>query len=298
MGNELASALAGGVWGHLIGDALGVPYEFTPRRKIGRVEWGHVGTYGQPSGTWSDDGGLILSLLDSLLAKGFDLEDQGRRAVKWMDEGDYKPGERFDIGNTTRRALERVRAGMAAELAGGEGEDEVGNGSLMRILPIALVMRATVPHELARLAMRASRVTHRQPRAQLVCGLYTLIAQALLGGASSEEAMTGAQIVMRTLAQDGDEEAWAAIVGYEERNGSGYAVDSFWSAWEALSGARDYEDAVVRAVRMGNDTDTTAAVAGGLAGIHWGLEGIPQEWRTGMRGQEIVQPLVARLLAS
>ena len=71
--------------------------------------------------------------------------------------------------------------------------------------------------------------------------------------------------------------------------------DSFWSAWDAFAGANDYREAIQRAVAYGNDTDTTAAIAGGLAGIRWGIDGIPAEWLSGMRGREIVEPLVTRL---
>src|SRR3954470_20302146 len=97
----LPDRLAGAVWGHLIGDAVGVPYEFQPPPAI--VHFGATGTHDQPAGTWSDDGALMLALLDSLLSAGFDADDQGRRAVAWADEGAYTPdGDgRFDIGGAT-----------------------------------------------------------------------------------------------------------------------------------------------------------------------------------------------------
>ena len=80
------------------------------------------------------------------------------------------------------------------------------------------------------------------------------------------------------------------------RSGSTYVVDAFWSAWEAFAVSASYRETVERAVRYGNDTDTTAAIAGGLAGAYWGLDAIPAEWRRGMRGQEIASRLVDRLL--
>jgi ADP-ribosylglycohydrolase len=144
---ELSERLAGGVWGHLVGDALGVPYEFLEPEEIGEVVWAKVGTHGQPAGTWSDDGGLMLALLDSLLNKGFDLQDQGRRALAWLEGPDYKPGLRFDVGNTTRESLMRLKSGVEASLAGGDRERHLGNGSLMRILPVALVGRDLDPGE-------------------------------------------------------------------------------------------------------------------------------------------------------
>jgi len=126
----LASRLAGGVWGALVGDALGVPFEFRSPDSL-RSEWIRMvggGTYGQPAGTWSDDGALTLALLDSLLSGGFDPADQARRYLAWYEDGTYTPdGDGpFDVGGTTRVALERIRAGTAAESAGAEREMLLG----------------------------------------------------------------------------------------------------------------------------------------------------------------------------
>ncbi|MDQ3406995.1 MAG: ADP-ribosylglycohydrolase family protein, partial [Chloroflexota bacterium] len=185
-----ASRLAGAVWGHLIGDAMGVPYEFRPPAEVGQVRWGAQGTHGRPSGTWSDDGALMLALLDSLLpdpdakppwAGGFHTTDQARRALAWADEGAYTPdGEgRFDIGGATAQALDAVRRGVPAEHAGADHERSQSNGSLMRILPVALT--AVEPEvklpELIDRAHRASRVTHRHVSPQVACALYVVLAR-------------------------------------------------------------------------------------------------------------------------
>jgi hypothetical protein len=118
----LESRLAGAAWGHLVGDAVGVPYEFTGPRDPGEVRFGATGTWGKPAGTWSDDGALMLALLDSLLdadpeqGEAFDLDDQGGRALAWDRDGAYTPDHegRFDIGGTTRVALRRLRNGVPA----------------------------------------------------------------------------------------------------------------------------------------------------------------------------------------
>lgn len=184
---DLADRLGGAVWGRLIGDALGVPYEFGSPPEA--VVWGKVGTHSQPAGTWSDDGGLMLALLDSLTAPGvgFDTEDQARRSVAWLDTDAYKPGAIFDIGGTTAMALGRFKRGVSAEEAGGREDRDYGNGSLMRILPVALVGRDLPPVKLIDQAVRASNVTHAPPRATATAAVYVLIAAALVSGATDRE---------------------------------------------------------------------------------------------------------------
>jgi ADP-ribosyl-[dinitrogen reductase] hydrolase len=176
----LADRLAGGVWGHLVGDALGVPYEFKPPSDIGDVVWGHTGTHHQPPGTWSDDGGLMLALLDSLLSVEFDTTDQGHRFLQWSHGKNYAPGPPFDIGATTSHALRRLDAGVRAEEAGGRSVDDNGNGSLMRILPIALRSPDAPAADLVTMAMRSSAVTHGHARAGVACAVYCLLARGLL----------------------------------------------------------------------------------------------------------------------
>lgn len=311
--------LAGGVWGHLVGDAVGVPYEFREPGQIGEVRFGETGTHGQPPGTWSDDGALILALLDSLLNSspegGFDTADQGRRALTWRREGAYTPdGEGFDIGTTTNEALRAIERGTPAEEAGPTHERSQSNGSLMRILPLALWAHAQDRDHakmldagaLADYATRASKVTHGHPVPQVVCAVYTLVAAGLLGGAEPTQALDAAIDAVRSrYGPDGETPDVALAAALDELvdwpkthepEGRGGALNAFWSAWTAFEGATSYRETIERAIRYGNDTDTTAAIAGGLAGIRWGIDGIPADWLAGMRGREIVEPLVDWLI--
>jgi ADP-ribosyl-[dinitrogen reductase] hydrolase len=297
----VAIRVVGAVWGHLVGDAVGVPYEFRDAARIGEIRFGASGTHGQPPGTWSDDGSLMLALLDSLTAVGFDTDDQGRRIVDWYRQKAYTPdGDGFfDVGNATRNAIHSLEQGVAAGQAGGTDERSNGNGSLMRILPLAVVLRDDSDHDLATMASQASSVTHGTARAQVACALYTLIAKRLLAGISPREALTDAQAVVRGIYAD-DPDRLAALdhlENYRDRGGRGRVWDSFWSAWDAFAGADSYRETIERAIGYGNDTDTTAAIAGGLAGIHWGIDGIPTAWLAGMRGRSIVEPLMDRVLA-
>jgi ADP-ribosylglycohydrolase len=289
--------LAGAVWGHLVGDALGVPYEFKAPGTVSNVRWGVAGTHGQPPGTWSDDGGLMLALLDSLLESGFDVEDQGRRALAWHETDAYKPGRLFDVGITTSRALSRLKTGIPALEAGGRDERDNGNGSLMRILPIALADPRLSIGEVIQRAAAASCLTHAHPRAQVACAVYCAAARRLLDEPAGVDAALSAAIEdARKAGQPEHAAELENFIKYSVRTGSGYVLDSFWSAWSAFASSSSYRETVEKAIRFGHDTDTTACIAGGLAGLRWGLESIPVDWRKGMRGQEIAQPLVDRLV--
>jgi len=291
--------LEGAVWGHLAGDALGVPYEFRMPEGIETVEFRGGGGHGQPPGTWSDDGALMLALLDSLTSAGFDPEDQGRKALAWADSGAYAPGTTvFDIGGATSTAMRHLRKGVAAVNAGPSGEHDCGNGSLMRILPVALVGRDLSDAELVAQAQIASRVTHGHPRPQVACALYVLIARDLLRGETDTAAILEACTARYRSVPEAHLEALEELIARRSkvRYGAGYVLDTFWSAWEALTGAASYREAVIAAVKYGHDADTTACITGGLAGIRWGIDGVAEEWLVQMRGREIAEPLVRRLV--
>ena len=291
------------VYGHLVGDAIGVPYEGRRASEIGTVELRGYNAHNQPPGTWSDDGALMLALLDSLKHKGFDPEDEGRRFLDWADRGAYTPeGDGiFDIGNTTGRALDRLRAGTPAIDAGGTDEADCGNGSLMRILPIALFDPGAHAATMVERANLASRVTHGHPRCQVACALYVLVARALLDGEQDRSAALEASVSrLRELSTPTHASALAELMAWTDRSGRGFVLDSFWSAWDAFALSGSYRETIQHAVGYGNDTDTSAAIAGGLAGIYWGTDdeagGIPAEWLTELRGRELVEEILGQRL--
>ena len=295
-----SETLRDAVYGHLVGDAIGVPYEFSAPDPARIVEVRGHGAHDQPPGTWSDDGALMLALLDSLLRAGFDPQDQGRRALAWWDEGAYTPdGDGgFDIGNATGAALARLRAGTPAIDAGGAGERDQGIGSLMRILPIALVDVPEGDAELVERAHLASRVTHGHVNCQVACALYVVLAHTLIEHPGGDPEVALALATDRLLGVYGSEPAFAsalrALVAHRpavKRPGGGWVLDSFWSAWEAYASAQSYPETIQTCIRYGHDTDTTAAIAGGLAGMRWGVEGIPAEWLAALRGRDLVDAL-------
>lgn len=304
--------LSGAIWGHLLGDALGVPYEYGEPRDPASVSWGVAGSHGQPVGTWSDDGALMLATLDALLGEDdaplppLDPEDLASRFLAWRTEGAYMvdPGPPFDCGATVGAALDAYAAGAPALAAGRRDERSQGNGSLMRILPVALAGGGLPASTLVQQAYLASAVTHAHPVPMAACALYVLAARRLLAG--EREPGTIMEAVVAELwgihagpdpADETMRNAINALCNPPERTGSGFVIDSFWSAWDAFARSVDYESAVRGAVAYGNDTDTTAALAGGLAGIRYGVGSIPGAWWSELRAREAVEPLIGLLIA-
>lgn len=300
---------AGGLYGLLVGDALGVPYEFHDAREIPPLEKIEMAPPrgfrrahpGVPPGTWSDDGAQALCLLESLAERGeLCLEDFARRLSAWYEEGVWAVDSAvFDVGIQTGNALRAYRRGMPPELCGDIHPDGKGNGALMRVLPLALWRRGS-DRELALDAHRQCLVTHSHICNQVCCALYCLAARGLLADLEPEEAIASAVEKLRALYRDLPEYAqeleWTVRPDNPwEGKGSGYVVDTLRSAFMLLVRSGSYEEAVRGAVALGDDTDTTACVAGGLAGIRFGLGGIPERWLSALRGRESVEALADRV---
>lgn len=307
---SLGARVEGGLLGLLIGDALGVPYEFHRPEDLppaDAIAYEPPAEFirahgGVPPGTWSDDDAQALCLLASLLYRGeLDPQDLGNRLVNWYEHGYMAVGsDVFDVGNQTGRALRAIRQGVPAEQAGPSTVMDNGNGSLMRVLPLALWHTGT-DAELVADAAAQSRVTHGHRRSELCCALYCLWARRVLNDEPRAEAWAGAVSAVSALSAlcPADEEEISSQLQPERApigSGSGYVVDTLHSARMALE-ASDYEGAVKAAILLGHDTDTTAAVAGGIAGLRAGVSGIPAELRQGLRGEELYTPLLNALLA-
>ncbi|PRH81319.1 hypothetical protein C6N40_13260 [Arenimonas caeni] len=255
---------------------------------------------GVSPGTWSDDGAQALVLLDSLLSRsGLELTHFADGLRRWLHEGFYAVGGQvFDVGIQTSKAINRLAQGVPPEQAGPCEEGNNGNGSLMRVLPLALWHQGP-DEELAILAGRQSLPTHGHPRSQVACAFYCLWARATLAGQA--DAWAWADGRLRELGAAAGlpsneielvlDPAHAAKAG-----GTGYVVDCLWSARQAVETTGDFRECIRRAVAFGHDTDTTAAVAGGIAGLRHGFKGIPSTWRDGLLGVGLYQPLLDGLL--
>ena len=304
----LEEKIAGGIVGLLVGDALGVPYEFHKRDQIpplAGIEFdppkGFRRSHGDVlPGTWSDDGAHALILLASLLYCGkLDLDDLGRRLVNWYDNG-YKAVDAhvFDVGVQTAAAINRLQSGVLAPQAGLRNEHANGNGSLMRVLPLALWHKGTI-EDLVINAQEQSVITHGHLRSQVCCALYCLWARYTVEELSDpwREAVASLRNLYGENAPEREELEWSIRPDDPpEGSGSGYVVDCLRSARRAMQ-AGSYEQVVKAAISLGNDTDTTACVAGGIAGIRDGVNAIPERWRTRLRGEELYQHELQQLIS-
>lgn len=296
------------------GDALGVPVQFEPREArdadpVRGMRGG--GTWKLEPGTWSDDTSLALCLAESIVEKGFDPEDSGRRSLAWLDEGLWAArGEAFDVGGATRRALNRIRSGLPATLAGGRGENDNGNGSLMRILPASAWLAPLPEPARFRAIASYSATTHGHPRSLLACWLHCLVSARLLRGEEPRtayaDAMADARSLLGTLPVPARAEAGAFArvldgslpsLGARSIRGSGYVVHCLEAALWCLTTTRDLSSCILVAVNLGEDADTTAAVAGGLAGLAYGREAVPADWTEALVRLPEIEALAARLAA-
>lgn len=305
---SLTSRIVGGIWGLLVGDAVGVPYEFRLPEQLpiaadidlvppAGFDRAHVSV---SPGTWSDDGAHALCLLASLLeCDGLDADDLMQRLMNWYDDGYMAvDGFVFDVGVQTSRALGAYRAGTHAIDCGPSDSQANGNGSLMRVLPLALWHQGS-DAQLVADAQLQSLITHGHARAQVCCALYCLWARRLLHVHSHP--WNDAVRTLRSMYAEGS--SHQAELEFHIRPddeptgaGSGYVVDCLRSARVAMR-EPVYKQVIRAAISFGRDTDTTACVAGGLAGIRDGFDAIPEPWLTDLRGKNLAAPLIDRLTA-
>lgn len=303
-----------GILGAAVADALGVPVEFRSRQELKADPVTHMtggGTYQQPEGTWSDDTSMILATMESL-ESGIEERNLMEHFLDWMMKGEYTPyGEAFAMGNTTKQALLQFHRGKRASDCGGAGKNDNGNGALMRILPMAyyLVGKYGFSNEDAAILTevhKVSALTHRHVRSQMACGIYVMIAITLLKEGNLnyairhgiERACACYQMNKATREElhvfDRITRDKFKSLSEEEIRSTGYVVDTLEAAIWCLLTTNSYKECVLKAVNLGDDTDTVASVAGGLAGIAYGLKGIPTEWLEKLKKREYIEQICDR----
>ena len=281
--------------GLAVADALGVPAEFRAREELDAdpvTGMRAYGTHHMPAGTWSDDTSMTLCALDALAQPEFSWDAVMENFVRWYRDAEFTAnGVMFDIGISCRRAIDNYARQHRKPLRCGlKDAHSNGNGSLMRILPFILY----APEDLGFIE-EASDLTHAHRRSEMACGVYALLLEEIL-----EQGRDGIPAALKKAeAVYGDEDEWtyyAPLLTIETRSrgsirSGGYVVDTLEAALWCLLTTESYRGCVLKAVNLGEDTDTVAAVAGGLAGALYGMEGIPQEWLDALLRREDIEEL-------
>lgn len=292
---NMKNQIYNGIMGLIVGDALGVPFEFKQRDTFHCEDMTGNGTYNQPPGTWSDDSSMVLATIDSIANNhgGIDPHNIMDRFAYWLYLKEYTPyGVVFDVGNTTRAALDRYNSGKPWDECGGRTQFENGNGALMRILPMAFVK--CYDQQITYVAS----LTHAHPISLGACLIYVDIAKDLIKGVPLDVSVYARGISsfpeynrLRDLEQ----------LTRDEIKSSGYVVDTLEAALWCLLHTNTYKDAVLTAVNLGSDTDTVAAVTGGLAGIIYGVggeSGIPERWINQLARKDYIEKLISNFAAA
>ena len=299
--------IIGGIMGVVVGDALGLPVQFMSRNDVRRepVEGmiGH-GTFNLPPGSWSDDSSLTLCLAESLTQKGYSPPDIRDKFIGWLTKGYMTPyGYAYDMGGTTMMAIRQIQK-YADIRQGPSREEDNGNGALMRILPAALYF-ADDPQMVQKVG-RLSAMTHGHMRSQIACGFYSVMAGLILQGMGVWDAYDGAVEAFTAYFKAKPEErphferilsGCLGELGDTQLKSTGYVIDSLEAAIWCVLQNDNYSETVLQAVNLGGDTDTIAAIAGGLAGVAYGVQDIPDKWiKCLAKSDEVVK--IARNFAS
>jgi ADP-ribosylglycohydrolase len=312
-----------GIYGVLVGDMLGVPVEFMRREALqenpvtGPREGG---SHEQPVGAWSDDGALTLALADAL-ADGYSLERIARNFVAWWQDKKYTSHDRlFDIGQRTLLAFNELFKILESQdyeafeyLHFEAGVNTNGNGTLMRTFPLYPFLQKKGIEENFQTIWQVSALTHPHIRSALACLVYLIFIDELVKRKGDTldtllvETYRAMQQRMQTFmaSEQIDQEEVAAfarildseisIVPEPEIKTSAYVMDTLEASLWCLLNTGSYEEAVLKAVNLGHDTDTTGAVTGGLAGVLYGKDSIPDAWLEVLPKQQEIDTICSRL---
>ena len=312
--NPITTALLG----LSVADAIGVPVEFQSRAELDQnpvTDIRGYGTYNQPPGYFSDDSSLAFGLAESLATGRFDLVDQAKRLIDYREQGYWTPENRiFDIGITTSRAIDKLvlllRNGKGEELSELRRfakESDNGNGALMRIFPLYAFLRNQPVDQWIKHIWWHSALTHGHIRSALCCFLYLRFCTHIIGNAGKKEALQTArrELLEMLVGVDLPAEEFDAIevlikadfnnLARTQVQGSGYVVQSLEAALWSVFNAENYRDTVLNAVNLGEDTDTTACIAGAPAALLYGAADIPANWLKALARREEIIDLGNRL---
>lgn len=325
MDNRTDNKWESGIWGVVVGDALGEPVQFISRAELAEQEPVRGMESGRlyaniPAGTWTDDSSLTLALLDSIREKKtIDLTDIMERFRGWLNNGEYTPfGEAFDIGRTTILSIRRYEEIGDPHRCGGDSERSNGNGSLMRIMPACLYAyekqldEGMTDADAVGIIHEVSALTHAHLRSKIACGLYYFCVKAILDSDPSAQTDGLISVLQRGLdngfafyEQDITNLTELAYFGRirdlssfadtpaDAISSSGYVVHSLEAAIWSLINTESYAECELKAVNLADDSDSVAAIAGGLAGLYYGYERIPSDWLDAIQRSDLIRGILS-----
>jgi ADP-ribosylglycohydrolase len=290
---SLKKKLYAAYWGFIVGDALGVPYEFCSREMMESrpaTDMVGYGSHKQPAGTWSDDSSMMLCVLENMKQNG-STRELSNLFLQWYQSGYHTPhGEVFDIGLTTRASMIRLSEGVSPFNSGSSDQWSAGNGSLMRCVPYAFA--EDISRSIFNMIIH-NKITHREALCHEACMFYLKMIRSLAEGAIKEESLAkagaylkyGWRIVDQEDYNESSEKFYRllrpdfSMLSIGEIKSSGYVLDTLEASIWCFMNSSSYKDAVLKAVNLGGDTDTIGALTGSLAATYYGVEGIPETWK-------------------
>ena len=315
--------LKSSIYGLAVGDALGVPWEASKRDTFKCTGMRGYGRHNQPPGTWSDDTALTLATLDAITTfsgiKRLNLKKIKYNFIQWREFGKFSiDNNTFDIGVSTKKAISKMVMGYPLDECGNSTDGSKGNGSLMRMIPVAFYLKNEKDYEKKRkICYFMSSITHATDECKIACHFYVELVIKIANRIQSQDSkdVNVEQLINETIEGMKDElmmnnkikeenkknesRPFERIVNHslpklsrEEIISHGYVIDTLEAALWCILKNDNYKDTVLCAVNLGHDTDTVAAVAGGIAGILYGYEAIPQEWINQLRGKKIIDSLL------
>lgn len=313
-----------GIMGVIVGDALGSPAQFRWREELRQhpiTDMVYCDNFRMPAGSFTDDGSLTLATLASLVECGeYNLKDIADKFVAWLHKGEYTPfGKAYDIGYGCSSGIDRYDRSGDPTTSGGNDEQNNGNGSLMRIMPMCLYLYerqkkvCTSENEAIHMIHEASGITHRHLRAQMACGLYFYMGKSILDNKEFDKGLSlneclqqGIDAGLKCYGNDIRNLSEIAYFGRlfdlselmatpeDKIETSGYVIDTIEAVVYNLITTSTFEECLLQAINMGNDADTVGAIAGGLAGLYYGYEEIPKSWVSKIQRREYIEEMCVK----
>lgn len=296
------------LYGFVIGDALGVPVEFEERKKLMNspvTTMKGYGSYDVPEGTWSDDTSMTLATMDSIIKQEgtINCNDIADKFCNWLNNADYTAtNEVFDVGITTKYALMRYwNDKIDATKCGGTSLSENGNGSLMRMLPIALYCyyKKLKDKEILETISKVSSITHAHEISIMGCYIYVRYVMFLLYGKDKLVAYSMIKCLDYSMFSKEKNTIYERILKEDiskfdlnDIKSSGYIVETLETVLWVILNCNNYNESVIGAVNLGGDTDTIGAITGSIAGILYGYNNINANWLAKLRNKECLDKII------